>query len=499
MRRPALLSAAALAVSGLLAGALSGVPTSAAEPRQAGGARVMTTAEPHTVSARVTGKRATGKRTVMLVGNNWEGTATIVDASTRRRLATIDIIPDIDEEMAAIRRSPDRLAFYLAVQQGVGEGNDQYVDDMFTTRDGRFLAVSRPSLSDVVWINIRRAAAGRKDSIVAEQQMDGYRTDHMGVSPDGRRLIVSDSTERQVLEFSMVDERRRDGSRIRMGERLRAFESGDTPHENNYFADGKRIFHASIGRVYTAPDQQLPGPIPDDLVHDTIKADRWMQIVRTKDFSVAKRWDMGRELEEAGYPDMSSAVRPAVLTPNEKRIYLQVSFFHGIVEFRLDRPDHRNGLDYETSPGVGATGGTTMREPRTGRVTKLIPLPNYVPDLPREQYVLDSAHHGIAINPSGRKLCVAGTMSDYAAIVDRKSWSPKIFRGKARFLRGREYSKPYWATEGPGNTCWLSMSGSDLVTVIDFRTEKVLAEVPVGRHPQRVREGRIRERVVARF
>jgi YVTN family beta-propeller protein len=494
MRRPAALFATALAVSGLLAGALSGIPTSAAEPRGPEGEGSARTAE-----AQKSSNRLAGKRTVMVVGNNWEGTATIVDGSTHRRLATIDVIPDIDEEKAEIFTSPDRLALYLAVQQVVGEGNDQYVDDMFTTPDGRFLAVSRPSLSDVVWINIRKAAAGRRDSIVAEQQMDGYRTDHMGVSPDGRRLIVSDSTERQVLEFSMVNERRRDGTRVRMGDRLRTFESGDTPHENNYFADGRRILHASIGRVYTAPDQDLPAPVPDDFIHDTVKADRWMQIVRTKDFSVAKRWDMGLELEEAGYPDMSSAVRPAVLTPNEKRIYLQVSFFHGIVEFRLDRPDHKNGLDYETAPGVGATGGTTMREPRQGRVTKLIPLPNFVQDLPREQYVLDSAHHGIAINPSGRKLCVAGTMSDYAAIVDRSSWSPTVFRGKARFLRGRAYSKPYWATEGPGNTCWMSMSGSDLVTVIDFRTEKVVAEVPVGRHPQRVREGRIRERIVARF
>jgi YVTN family beta-propeller protein len=33
------------------------------------------------------------------------------------------------------------------------------------------------------------------------------------------------------------------------------------------------------------------------------------------------------------------------------------------------------------------------------------------------------------------------------------------------------------------------MSGSDLVTVIDYRTKKVVAEVPVGRHPQRVRDG----------
>ena len=36
-----------------------------------------------------------------------------------------------------------------------------------------------------------------------------------------------------------------------MGDRLRTFESGETPHENNYTEDGSRIFHASIGKVYT--------------------------------------------------------------------------------------------------------------------------------------------------------------------------------------------------------------------------------------------------------
>lgn len=339
------------------------------------------------------------------------------------------------------------------------------------------------------------AAAGRRDSIVAERQIDGYRTDHMGVSPDGRRLLVSDSTERQVIEYSMVDERRSDGTRIRLGQRLRTFESGDTPHENNYSEDGRRIFHASIGRVYTAPDQDLPAPIPDDFVHDSVKADRWLEVVRNRDFAVTKRWDMGLELEEAGYPNMSSAVRPMALSPDERTMSLQVSFFHGIVEFALDKPDVAGSADYETA----ALGEDGVAEPETGRVVRLIKLPNLVPDVPREQYVLDSAHHGIAMNESGRKLCVSGTMSDYAALVNPRTGDRKIFRGDARFLRNREYSKPYWATEGPGNTCWMSMSGSDMVTVIDFRTERVIAEVAVGDHPQRVREGRIRERIVATF
>lgn len=431
----------------------------------------------------------------MVVGNNWGGTATIVDARTHKVLTTINIVPDKDEELQhVVTPSPSHpagAAFYLGIQQVVGEGHDQYVDDAFTTPDGKYLAVSRPSLRDVVWIDIAKAAAageaGAPDSIVAEAEMDGYRTDHMGVSPDRRRLVVSDSTARQVIEFSMVNETLPKGSDIRMGERLRSFESGDTPHENNYSIHGKRIFHASIGRVYT------PGDDGDfDPPGDTTKGDRWLQIVRTRRFNVKRRWDMGQELAEAGHPGMSSAVRPVAITPNQRIMYAQVSFFHGFVEFNMGQKDGTGGGDYEL-------GG--LPEPKTGVVTEIIDLPiaENVRDMPREQYVLDSAHHGLAINESGSKLCVAGTMSDYAAIVDRKTFTPKIFKGGARYIEDRRYSKPYWAVEGPRNTCWMSMSGSDLVTIISFRKEKVIDEVPVGYHPQRVRHGRILESIVAGF
>jgi YVTN family beta-propeller protein len=413
-----------------------------------------------------------GAREVVFVGNNWDGTATVVDAHTHRRIKTLNIIPDRQAELEQIYGSPDRLAFYLAVQQGVGEGHDQYVDDMFTTRDGTMVAVSRPSFADVVWIDL---ASGR---IVAERQMDGYRTDHMNVSPDGRRLLVSDSTDRSVHEYVMGG-----AGNARTGDRLRTFPSGDTPHESSYTENGERIFHASIGRVYTPFDYPQVGPLPTDVVHDSVKADRWLQVVDNASFRVLRRWDMGKELDEAGYPDMSSAVRPMALSPDEKTAYLQVSFLHGFVEFRLDRRDPSGGGDYS----VG-----NQQEPAYGTVTRVanLPVAEEVRDMPREQYVLDSAHHGIAMSTPGTRLCVAGTMSDYAAIVDRDTFRYRTFGGQARFLPNRTYKKPYWATtsEHDGN-CWVSMSGSDLVTIIDYETRRVVDEVPVGYHPQRVRDG----------
>jgi YVTN family beta-propeller protein len=383
-------------------------------------------------------------RSVMFVGNNWDGTATIVDARTHRPLRTMNTIPDRADRMTDILTHPDKLAFYLAIQQGIGEGHDQYTDDMFSTRDGQLVAVSRPSFADVVGIDLAT------DRIVWRFPMEGYRADHMAVSPDGSRLLVSDSTANKVNELD-----------IRTGQKLREFPSGDTPHENNYTKDGSRIFHASIGRVYTPTDRTdfgAPG--------DTTKGERVFQIVDNATFAVTQRWDMGRELEEAGYPGMSSAVRPMAIAPDERYVYLQVSFFHGFVEFDTQAPDPA-----QTYPS----------EPTVGKVTRVVPLPDRTNGMPREQYVLDSAHHGIAINGAGTTLCAAGTMDDYAAVVDRTS---------LRYTLLEVGQKPYWSTDGPdGRECWVSVSGDDKVAVIDYATARQVATVPVGDHPQRVRPG----------
>jgi YVTN family beta-propeller protein len=388
------------------------------------------------------GSPTAAPRDVMFVGNNWEGSATVVDARTHRPIRTIDTVPDRAARMAEIVSSPDKLAFYLAIRAGVGEGHDQYTDDMFTTHDGRLVAVSRPSFADVVGIDLASGA------IRWRFPMEGYRADHMGVSPDGERLLVSDSTASKVHELD-----------IRTGQKLREFASGDTPHENNYTADGERIFHASIGTVYTPTDQP---------VFDTSKGERVFQIVRNSDMGVESRWDMGRELAEAGHPDMSSAVRPMAVAPDERFVYLQVSFFHGFVEFDTQAPDADPATTYPGEPAVGA-------------VRRVVPLPDRTNGLPREQYVLDSAHHGLAMNAAGTTLCAAGTMSDYAAIVDRTTLRHTIVDVGA---------KPYWSTNGPsGDECWVSVSGEDEVVVIDYATAEPVATVPVGDHPQRVREG----------
>jgi DNA-binding beta-propeller fold protein YncE len=375
---------------------------------------------------------------VVFVGNNWDGTADVLrftppaksTPASFQRIARVNIIPDRDQRMQEILLDPVRLGYFLAIRELIGEGHDQFVDDMYSTNDGTHLIVSRPSFADVVSIDL---ATGQ---IAWRFRVAGQRADHMGLSPDGKYVAVSASTGNVVHVLDTAT-----------GQEAWQFPSGDSPHENTYSRDGSRIFHASIGLVYTPADNPLL---------DSTKGDRRFEIVDTNTHQVIKTLDMGQKLAEAGYPNMSSAVRPMALSPDESKVYFQVSFFHGFVEYDFAQD----------------------------RVTRVANLPNLVPNMPPEQYVLDSAHHGIAMNGAGTKLCVAGTMDDYAAIVSRSTFGFRLIQAG---------EKPYWSTNNrDGKYCFVSWSGTDSLSAISYDTEKEVARIQVGDHPQRVRNGVVR-------
>jgi YVTN family beta-propeller protein len=382
-------------------------------------------------SAAAAAPAAADTRDVLFVGNNWDGTADIVDPVRFERIARINIIPDREQRMAEIQSDPTALGYFLAIRELVGEGHDQFVDDMFSSHDGRLVYVSRPSFADVVAIEL---ATGK---IAWRVEVDGNRADHMAISPDGSRLLVSASTARVI---DVID--------TRAGRIVARIPSGDQPHENNYSRDGSLIFHASIGSVFTPLDEPA---------FDATKGERVFQLIDAGSLAILRRIDMGKKLDEAGYPDMSGAVRPMALSPDERTVYFQVSFFHGFVEYDLVQD----------------------------RVLRLahLPVSEAAAGKRREEYLLDSAHHGLSMNPEGTKLCAAGTMSDYAAIVSRATFAYSIVPVGA---------KPYWSTNsGDGRYCFVSVSGDDRVSVISYETEAEVARIPVGDHPQRMRMGKL--------
>lgn len=398
-------------------------------------------------SAEVATVRAgagTGSRPVMYVGNNWDGTADVVDAATYRTIQRVNVIPDKAERLAEIYADPVRLAFYLAIREAIGEGHDQYVDDMFSSPDGRLVAVSRPSFADVVGIEL---ATGR---IAWRTLLHGQRADHMAVSPGGTRLLVSDSTANHVDELD-----------IATGRVLRDFPSGDTPHESNYSTDGSRIFHASIGRVYTPTDPSQFCPLTDPT-----KGDQRFQIVSNDNFAILKQWDVGQALKDAGFDCMSSAVRPMAISPDERTAYLQISFFHGYVVFDLEAGVVRDVVE--------------------------LPISDHAASLRKDQYVLNSAHHGLAIDAAGTQLCVAGTMDDYVGLVSIADPADRVVLPLPHVG-----DRPYWATNSPDDrTCWVSIAGDDRVNVYDYTRRTQVGSVEVGDHPQRVRAGTIATEVL---
>ncbi|MFE9899636.1 YncE family protein [Streptomyces achromogenes] len=373
-----------------------------------------------------------GLREVLFVGNNWDGTADVIRSSgDYAKIGRISVVPDKAARMAEINADPIKWIYFQAIRDSVGEGHDQFADDMYSTPDGRSVVVSRPSFADVVSIDLADGNVNWRFPVA------GYRADHMAVSPDGTRVAVSASTANTV---HVLD--------IATGRQLGSFKTGDKPHENVFGKDGRYLWNMSIGEVNTALDG--PG-------WDWTKGDRHITVVDATTFQQVKVIDMRQRLDAFGLKDFSDAVRPAVFSPDESKLYFQVSFFNGFFEYDI----------------------------ATDKITRMKTLPkNPATSENRTTWVNDSRHHGISMNPAGTKLCVAGTMDDYAAVVDRASLQegPQV-----------PAAKPYWATvSGDGKDCVVSESGADQVTAIDFATGRKVASIAVGDHPQRVRLGHVR-------
>ncbi|MFD7470199.1 YncE family protein [Streptomyces tendae] len=370
-------------------------------------------------------------REVMFVGNNWAGTADVIRSTGDfARIGRIDVVPDRAERMAEINADPIKWIYFQAIRNGVGEGHDQLVDDMYSTPDGTSVVVSRPSFADVVSIDL---ATGDIDW---RFPVSGYRSDHMAVSPDGTRVAVSASTSNTV---HVLD--------IETGEQVGSFATGDKPHENIFSRDGRYIWNMSIGEVNTALDAPWL---------DWTKGDRRITVVDARTYEPVRVVDMRERLDAIGLGDHSDAVRPAVFSPDESTLYFQVSFFNGFFEYDV----------------------------ATDRITRTKTLPkNPATSEDRTTWVNDSRHHGLSMSPDGAKICVAGTMDDYATVVDRDTLREGPLVAAA---------KPYWATvSGDGRHCVVSESGADQVTAIDFATGEKSVSVPVGDHPQRVRIGHV--------
>lgn len=374
-----------------------------------------------------------GMRDVLLVGNSVAGTVSVIDSHTFESLGEVDIIPDLDEVMAQIALNPVHLVAYPVVK-------NQQLLHHFEPGDGdRFVddVFVTPDGATLIVSRSNLADVAAFDltepgqPLLWRSAVEGFKADHAALSPDGTRLVVSATTARKA---QVMD--------TRTGAVVGSFPTGYYPHQNDYTPDGRFIYNASIGNVgYNAVSYE----------DNDAKGDRWLVKVDAETLEVVQTW-----IFEWG-------IRPSVFSADGQFMYAQLSYLNGVIKYDLWRGMEVARSEQDLSEFALSTYATY------------------------DEYPHDSAHHGLALSGDGTRLCDCGTIDNNVAIVRTEDMSVErtIDVGMV----------PYWASTGPeGDHCFVSMSGDDSVTVIEYATGEIVADVPVGDFPQRNRLARLRER-----
>lgn len=291
---------------------------------------------------------------VVAVGNAAGGTVTFLDGRTFNALGSINVVPDLAARKLAIAANPVNLIGYNTVKGQ--KGGERFVDDVATSLDGSVVYVSRGMLRDVAAFSL----ASKK--MLWRRELPTFNADHMAMSPDGTRLVVSATTKDQAFVLSTTT-----------GEVIGSFATGTYPHENRFSVDGKRIYNDSIGTTMYPQSW------------DSAKGARQITVVDATTLQPIRV-----------YP-FAHGVRPSVLTPDEKFYYHQRSYHRGFVEVDLN----------------------------TGLITReaIVPTTPEGNAIKPDDYPSNSAHHGLALSGDGSKFCNAGTIDHYTAIVRRADFS----------------------------------------------------------------------------
>jgi len=353
-------------------------------------------------------------RDVVLVGNSVSGTVTFLDGRTFANLGSFNVIPDLQQRLDEM--NPIEKIAYAEVRRQTG--GDRFADDVSLSPDGRRLYVSRGNLNDAVAYDLATGAQ------LWRFKTEGFKADHAVLSPDGTRFVVSATTaeKAQVLDTAT-------------GTLVANVPTGAYPHANDYSADGTKIYNASIGNV------SLPKAL------NFLKGKKQLTVIDARTFQVIRTYQL------------PYGIRPAVVTPDDKTMYAQLSYLNGFIEYDL-------------------TTGRTVR-------TVTMPYSEAGRALNPDSYPRNSAHHGMAMSGDGGRLCDIGTIDDYTAIIARPALTTSGF---VHYAPG---TLPYWATtSADGRYCLVSLSNVDAISVVDYASATEVARVTVGDFPQRTRLGK---------
>jgi DNA-binding beta-propeller fold protein YncE len=245
---------------------------------------------------------STSLRDVLLVGNAVSGTISFIDGHTYQNLGSVNILPDLQQRMADINGNLIHAVAYgiikshEAIKHFEPANGDRYTDDVFVSPDGSTLYVSRCNLGDVAAFDL--TTPDHKE--LWHTDLDGYKSDHATLSPDGSRIVVSATA---VDKAFVLD--------TKTGAKLASFATGHYPHQNDYSADGKHIYNGSIG------DVSLPS------LFDFFKGFRLLTVVDAQTYQPVRSYLF------------SEGIRPSVVTADEKTMYANLSYLNGVIKYDL--------------------------------------------------------------------------------------------------------------------------------------------------------------------
>ena len=356
---------------------------------------------------------AQSSKKILVVGDSAGGTLSFVDESTLTRLGYVNAIPDVKErlaEMDIIRRATYEVA-------KATKGGDRFVDDIAVSLDGKTVFISRSNLSDVIAIDL----SSPDHRILWRFPIPGINADHMGISPDGKHIAVSATSDGH---FFVID--------TATGKQVAKVPTGAFPHQNDYSPDGKYIYNSSLGII----------PLPYAL--NALKGRKQMTVVDAQTFKVVNKWTL------------PYGIRPNVITRDGKITYLQMSYLNGYAKVDMATGKVLNKVEIPMSAYAKANFKT------------------------KDDFPLNSAFHGMAINGAESKLCMAGTIDNYIVVASVPSMTTD------RIIPSG--SKHYWAsTRSDGTRCYVSNSESNDLSVVDFESATEVARIKVGQYPQRSR------------
>lgn len=347
-----------------------------------------------------------GAREVVFVGNAEDGTISLVDAKRMKVMREIDAIPDGPN--ATVEENPSQALGGQALIESAGGKN--YVQDQDVSPDGRTLYVSRGHRGDVAALDIRTGKLLWKTAI------PGLRSDHMTLSRNGARLYVSALTDDHVYVIDTATHAIFD-----------SFETGEWPHDNHLSHDGRRLYNGSIGNVVAPEESRGSGEPPYRLT-----------IVNARTLAPIKEHVFDR------------GIRPFVITEDERRMYAQLSEYHGVIAFDL----------------------------KSGKIIRRRRLP-VDEGVTEDDYDFEAPHHGLAMTPDEKTLCAAGRASDYVALLSTRRLRPlKIIDVD---------DAPGWAAIGyRGRRCFVANNRADSLSVISIGRRRELRRLKVGDGPKQL-------------